>query len=1150
MKPLKILMTALAAFIAWSPSVRALNDYPGDTVIYVGSGRTTGTALVMLVLDFRPNLTSTVCNGTECDFLKASGNPEGVNYIGSTPTDFLHLLVAVLKKVFNDVAPKVTNPEALKIGLMMNHQDTTGGQCGGGPIKKPSVPAEGDQVCSNGGYIVLGFKDFNTIKAGALENKLLSVPLISQGNVAHPYQGKELYFELFRYLTGQNVHNGHDGWDDYAVKSENLDVRTAPTNGANLSWDTSIETPSPGGWWRYISPLTADCSKVFVINFMFAVSQQESESDTAIKATRANGGMGFDPKGDQKATSRVVGWLYNADLADGANGTTDLADKQNVTSYFFVGDNQDTQANNAEYALQGGTGSAIPILSKGKTVKDLYDQIGSVFNEILRVSTTFVSASVPVNVINRSETKESVYFALFEPESKPQWPGNVKRLKLAVDPDSHALLVQDANGDEAISPIDGKIKDSALTFWTNKDAFDVQAFDTDKSEVQGKDGRSVNRGGCGQRIPGFLNSTGSSYGTPSETNGTTGGRTLYTEPGTVTNGTPTTMMAFNADATTAQTLWPDIRGSMGLSGVAWTSLTATQQADAVKLLKFARGIDVKDDNLNGSTTDARPWMMGDLLHSQPIPINYGARTGYSVDNPDIRILVSGDDGVVHMIQNNDTSGNPLGVENWGFIPRATLEIQKRLYDNAAATRHPYGVDGPAAVYIRDANGDGVINSTTTGDRAIAIFGLRRGGRAFYALDLTDPDSPKLLWRIDPTVSGFGEMGLAFSRPWIATMKWDSDPATSPKPVAIFGGGYDPNKDRSDLSFAPGTSFPTGTDDTIGNAVYIVDLATGNLVWKAVKGTSTGNVSATVFSHTGLADSIPSQVAVIDSDGDFLADILYVGDTGGRVWRGDFPGTDTTKWRIYPLLNAGRHDSKPDRWFFHRPDVARGSDDAGSYFAVLIGSGDRPHPLRTDVTNQFYMVKDRNAKLVVPTTGPVTSPPAAFTLSSLADVTSNCLGAYPTPTCSTTPNLANGWYINLTIEGEKSLASPLTLFGDVYFSTFSPKGTSSSVCTPDEGTGYTYVVNLKDGTGALDLNASVAGLERYTKSGEGIPSDPIIVNLDPPGVPGGPFLYVVPSNVGTDPVFRKTMQDRGTDVPPGAERFFGGGLRVLWYDKGF
>src|SRR5207302_334191 len=57
------------------------------------------------------------------------------------------------------------------------------------------------------------------------------------GSLSHTYQGKELFFELFRYLTGQAIYNGHNGYTDYGTNNlSNLNV-----DNPAIDWDSSIE---------------------------------------------------------------------------------------------------------------------------------------------------------------------------------------------------------------------------------------------------------------------------------------------------------------------------------------------------------------------------------------------------------------------------------------------------------------------------------------------------------------------------------------------------------------------------------------------------------------------------------------------------------------------------------------------------------------------------------------------------------------------------------------------------------------------------------------------------------------------------------------------------------------------------------------------
>ena len=98
---------------------------------------------------------------------------------------------------------------------------------------------------------------------------------VPQGNLSHSYQGKELFFEFYRYLTGQGVYNGHVGFTDFASPTNtNLNV-----DGAAYDWDASIENAAKTKYMTPISTL-ATCAKVYTTNFMFQVSNQEADSDT------------------------------------------------------------------------------------------------------------------------------------------------------------------------------------------------------------------------------------------------------------------------------------------------------------------------------------------------------------------------------------------------------------------------------------------------------------------------------------------------------------------------------------------------------------------------------------------------------------------------------------------------------------------------------------------------------------------------------------------------------------------------------------------------------------------------------------------------------------------------------------------------------
>ena len=1038
----------------------ALPVFGDDTDIYLNPSVAAGAEpLVMFTLDYRPNLTATVCGGTECDSLIAGG------YLPAAgPYNFFQLLRAVLKKVLDPI-------DGVRVGFMLNHDDN----CVGSPTSGPTKTG-----CSNGAYVLSGFNlmgagtdDPDTYQTAgedankvAFFNKLTAIP-DPGGSASHSFQGKELYFELFRYLTGQDIYNGHLGYRSFG----NTDPLTnLDTYAPAYSWDTSSQLGSK----KYLSPIQAAgaCARTFVINLMFQVSNQEDDSDAAITMDKAFGGMGgIVLSGSNNNFDTVIRYLKDADLGDGTYGTvSNLGGLQNVTSYFIVDPTKLNTTTNG-YASAGGTGAALPL---SQDPDELINTLNSIFTSILSVSTTFVSPSVPVNVFNRTQIVNEVFLALFDPDENgyPLWNGNLKKLRVGKNATTGESELQDVTGTNAID-IDGRIKRDAVTIWTDAPALPAPVDD----EVAGADGRSVPRGGAGQMIPGFIS------GGPGASNADLGARQLYTtDPSDAVDG----LMPIDTTSTTAQTLWPEIvqDWSPPASSGSYAGASGPEQTKAVNIMKNARGL-----NDDGVTT--RPWVLADSLHSQPLAINYGARGGgYDANNPDIRLVMGTNDGFMHMFRNTTPSATEDGGESWAIIPREIIPVLDRLRSNSAGVPvHPTGTDGSPSAYTLDVNFDGNIISSD-GDIAYVFFGLHRGGKSYYALDVSDPDSPKLLWTLGKGAPGsaFAELGQTWSAPQVGRIKVGG----TTMPVVVFAGGYngdddgddvgDLGKDLKNRATRASATPPPGTDDDEGNAIYIVDATNGNLIWKAIKGTTAGyNVPQKAYMHPELVDSFPSRVSAVDTDGNGLLDRIYAADTGGVVWRIDLAGLfdhdnnvatpnilvqdQPAAWSMTKLLSVGRHVSGfttlvNDRRFFNRPDVVQSRDSIGPFDGVLIGSGDREDPNGTGVDNFFYLIKDRAITSGLPST-------TVLEHGDLADLTSNCLQS---SSCTVPPDLSNGWRIALTDSGEKNLASAITAAGNVFFSTFSPTPPTGT-CSLSEGTGRLYVVSLQDATAVINFDTT-------------------------------------------------------------------------------
>ncbi|WP_299006764.1 hypothetical protein, partial [uncultured Caulobacter sp.] len=74
---------------------------------------------------------------------------------------------------------------------------------------------------------------------------------------------------------------------------------------------------------------------------------------------------------------------------------------------------------------------------------------------------------------------------------------------------------------------------------------------------------------------------------------------------------------------------------LGLTGVDATT------AEKDKLIDYVYGYDSYDRNSNGNTTEKRSWILGDIIHSVPLIVNYDSTGTNSL------IIVGSNDGMLH-----------------------------------------------------------------------------------------------------------------------------------------------------------------------------------------------------------------------------------------------------------------------------------------------------------------------------------------------------------------------------------------------------------------------------------------------------------------------------------------------------------------------
>lgn len=296
-------------------------------------------------------------------------------------------------------------------------------------------------------------------------------------------------------------------------------------------------------------------------------------------------------------------------------------------------------------------------------------------------------------------------------------------------------------------------------------------------------------------------------------------------------------------------------------------LGAADEGEAEDLINWALGEDI------AGLRDRKGWVLGDIVHSAPLLV--GAPAEFHVDeayqqhlmdntNRTPIVYVGANDGMLHAFLASS------GEELWAYLPSTLLPKLAELASPDYC--HQAFVDlSPTAFEVR-------LGGLW---RTVLVGGMRTGGDAYFALDITDPFLPELLWE-----TSIPEIGSSFTVPALvhaagATYLW-------------VGSGPD----------AGGMA-----------SVALINLQDGTPTPVTV-----GDV------HTGLNAAGPA--SVYDADWDGISDFVYHGDLAGNLWRWDVRSPDFEDWQP-ELLYSG---SQPIQ---ARPTLAV-AEDGG--LLVYVGTG--------------------------------------------------------------------------------------------------------------------------------------------------------------------------------------------------------------------
>jgi len=301
---------------------------------------------------------------------------------------------------------------------------------------------------------------------------------------------------------------------------------------------------------------------------------------------------------------------------------------------------------------------------------------------------------------------------------------------------------------------------------------------------------------------------------------------------------------------------------------------AAASQSAANYLAYLRGDRSKELSQNGGVYRTRTNLLGDIVDSKvnpvgpPIsPFSEDYNPGYTAFKTAYKgrktvVYVGANDGMMHAFDGT-LDGSGAGSELFAYVPSfvygtdASGPVSGLASLGSTSFSHHYLVDQTPQVFDIDIANSGGNKSGTPNWKSVLIGGLGKGGKGYYAIDVTDPSSwgsesnlaSKVMWEFTDD-----DMGYSYGDPVVAKTKqygW----------VVIFASGYN-------------------NADGVGYFL-IVDPATGALLQKI------STHSGSKHNEAGLTHA----TAYIGNYADGTADAVYSGDLNGNVWRLDLTPKD-------------------------------------------------------------------------------------------------------------------------------------------------------------------------------------------------------------------------------------------------------------------
>lgn len=564
------------------------------------------------------------------------------------------------------------------------------------------------------------------------------------------------------------------------------------------------------------------------------------------------------------------------------------------------------------------------------------------------------SIAVPRDPLDQTQLMTSGFFPMVMPQEDHTlrtWAGNLKKYHIidgTLKDANHNAIYHIINNQQVINP-------NAKDLWSN--------------DATGMDHSLVNQGGAWAKIP-----------VPSQ-------QVIANDPSSAS----AERRVFIMDENRLKRVHKDNLATAML-GESIKDLSVRQRYALLNYLGYATALPDANvtslsaaDLANITQTPSSPYRyLGGVVHSTPLLVTQQAKldpNGNTLINARHEYVVYGSmEGGLHIVDAK------TGQEKSVFVPKEIIDhqydtlVQQHSKGIVAESKigMAYGVDAPWTAdntfkvqVVKDASNKQSVQYQA--DRLNIYGGLRMGGEALYGLNIADPSQPELLFHLHPGLKEFARMGQIWSKPTVAEIRVQGER----RKVLIFGGGYDAEVyEQAAADFKEPSSTATR-----GNALYIVDATTGELIWMTSANTADIDQAHKKTTQAQLLYSVVGQPVVRDYDADGLSDMIYFADLGGQIFRVDLNNIQQVSLtekhnlavRVQRIANLREASSNSEHDRLYNPSfVPRFYDrlttavfDAGQSRFVFIstGSGNRSFPLESSTQrNKIYGIFDYDAAM--------------------------------------------------------------------------------------------------------------------------------------------------------------------------------------------